>query len=90
MFFGFGRVLFSSYVGSFFASFFVSIFGRFLVRFWCHFGVLLGGFWVPKSVIFGIDFLMTFACRSKSGQERPRAVSERQRAAQERPRVLRI
>ena len=60
MFFGFGRVLFSSYVGSFFASFFASIFGCFLVRFWCHFGVLWGGFGAPKSVILGIDFCMKF------------------------------
>ena len=56
MFFAFRRVLFSSYVGSFFASFLVSIFGRFLVRFWGHFGSILGPFWRPKSVIFGIDF----------------------------------
>ena len=50
----------------FFASFVVSIFGRFLDRFWYY----LGGFGGSKSVIFGIDFLMIFACRSKSG---PRA-----------------
>ena len=54
MIFAFRRVLFSSYVGSFFASFFVSIFGRFLDRFWGHFGTILGAFWRSKSVIFGI------------------------------------
>ena len=77
-----------SYVGSFFASFFASIFDRFLVRFWSH----LGGFWEPKSVIFGIDFLMIFACCSKSGpraaKSLPRASQERPRASQERPREL--
>ena len=76
MFFAFRRVLFSSHVGSFFASFFVSIFGRFLVRFWGHFGNILEPFWRSTSVIFGIDFLMIFACRSKSG---PRAAKSGQR-----------
>ena len=67
-----------SYFGSFFASFFASIFCRFGVPFWCH----LGGFWDPKSVIFGIDFSMIFACRSKIA---PRAAKSGPRAAQERP-----
>ena len=31
-------------------------FDRFLVAFLVDFGVILGGFWEPKSVIFGIDF----------------------------------
>ena len=54
MFLKIWRVLSSSYFGTFFASFFVSIFGRFLVRFWGHFGTILGAFWRSKSVIFGI------------------------------------
>ena len=29
------------------------------------FGAIWGGFWEHKLVIFGIDFLMIFACRSK-------------------------
>ena len=37
---------------------------RFLIVFWFDFGVILGGFWGSKSVIFGIDFLMIFECRS--------------------------
>ena len=85
-----------SYISFFFVSFLVSIFGCFLVRFWCHLGVLLGGFWVPKSVIFGIDFRMRFQecvsmCtlgvwgRVDASWERLRAAQERPRAAKERP-----
>ncbi len=58
---------------------------RFLVAFWCDFGAIWGGFGESKSVILGIDFLMIFACRSKSG---PRAAKSGPRAAksrQERP-----
>ena len=46
---------------------------RFLVAFGSDFGAMLGGIWEPKSVIFGIDFLMIFGCRPKSGQERPKS-----------------
>ena len=70
--FSFGRVLCSSYVGSFFGSFFASIFGRFLGRFWGHFGRLLG----VNIGHFGHRFWMNFACRSKSGQERPRSTAK--------------
>ena len=45
-------------------------FDRFLVALGSHFGSILGPFWGSKSVIFGIDFFMIFACRSKSA---PRA-----------------
>ena len=66
--------------------------------FWTDFGAILGGFWEPKSVIFGIDFLLIFTCRSKSGpraaqsgpraaKSRPRAPKSAPRAAQERPRA---
>ena len=48
----FWRVLISSYFSSFFDPFFAPIFIQFLVRL----GVILGGFWEPKSVILGIDF----------------------------------
>ena len=37
----------------------------------------------PKSVIFGIDFWMSFACRPKSG---PRAAKSTPRAAKSGPR----
>ena len=93
-----------SWRGVFFASFFASIFGRFLVRFWGHLGRLLGGFGGSKSVIFGIDFLMIFACRSKiapraaksaqeppkSGQERPKSGQKRPKSGQERPKSNKI
>ena len=36
-----------------------------LVGFGSDFGSLWAPFWEPKSVIFGIDFWMIFACRSK-------------------------
>jgi hypothetical protein len=62
------------------------------------FGSLWAPFWEPKSVIFGIDFLMIFACRSeiapraaKSCQEppksSPRAPKSGPRGAQERPKT---
>ena len=53
---------------------------------------MLVGFGGSKSVIFGIDFLMIFACRSKSGpraaksgQERPKSSQERPKSGQKRP-----
>ena len=58
---------------------------RILVAFWVDFGVIWGGFWEPKSVIFGIDFLMIFSCRSKSGQERPKSTPERPKSAPRAP-----
>ena len=65
--------------------FLASIFDHFLSDLW----LILGGFGVPKSIIFGIEILWIFACRSKSGptaaQEQPWAAQERPRAAQERP-----
>ena len=36
------------------------------------FGLILGGFWEPRAVILGIDFLMIFACRPKSGPRAPK------------------
>ena len=60
-----------------------------LVRFGIDFGAIWDPFWEPKSVIFGIDFLMIFACRSKitprAAKSLPRASQERPGAAQERP-----
>ena len=61
------------------------------------FGTLLGGFWRSKSVIFGIDFGLIFACCSKTvcmslrASEsvrvcRPGAVQEGPRAAKSGPR----
>ena len=78
--------------------FWASIFDRFLVRFEGHFGRLWGGFGGSKSVMFGIDFVMIFAYRSKCGsraaksaqgaaQERTRGAQERPKAAQEGPRA---
>ena len=65
--------------------FLASIFDHFLSDLW----LILGGFGVPKSIIFGIEILWIFACRSKSGptaaQEQPWAAQERPRPAQERP-----
>ncbi len=69
-----------------------------LVGLGSDFGSLWAPFWEPKSVIFGIDFWMIFACRSKSDpraaksgprapKSRPRAAQERPRAGQERPRA---
>ena len=68
-----------------------------LVGFVIDFGSLWAPFLEPKSVIFGIDFWMIFACRSKiapraaksgprAAKSLPRASQERPRAAQERPR----
>ena len=83
-----------SYVGSISVLFSHRFLHRFLVDLGVDFGVILGGFGGSKSVIFGIDFLMIFACRSKiapraakSGQERPKSAQERPKAAQERPKT---
>ena len=55
---------------------------RFLYRFfvvcWFNFGAILGDFWEPKSIIFGIYFCMIFACRFKIA---PRAAKSGPRAA---------
>ena len=67
---------------------------RFLSSILVGFGSDVGSLWAsflePKSVIFGIDFWMIFACRSKiaprAAKSLPRASEERPRAAQERPR----
>ena len=67
-----------SYVGSISVLFSHRFLHRFLVDLGVDFGVILGGFGGSKSVIFGIDFLMIFACRSKSG---PRAAKSGPRAA---------
>merc|ERR1711965_677704 len=70
-----------------FASFFALIFGRFLVRFWCHLGTLLGAqighFWHR----FLDDFFMSFQERPKSGQEPPKRGP---RAAKSTPRAAKI
>ena len=87
MFFEIGTAPVSSYFGTFSASFLVPIFDCFFF----DVGVILGGFWEPKSVIFGINFWMIFACRSKSGpralKSGPRAPKSAPRAPQERPRA---
>ena len=61
---------------------------RFLISVLVGLGFDFGSFCVPcsepKSVIFGIDFLMVFACRSKIA---PRAVKSPPGASQERPRA---
>ena len=71
--------------------FLASIFDSFLVRFWGHLGRLLGGFWGSKSVILGIEHLMFFACRSKSGSRAaksgPRPAKRGPRAAKSGPRA---
>ena len=67
------------------------------IRFGVDFGAIRDPFWEPKSVMFGIYFLMVFACGSKivpraaksgprAAKSLPRASQERPRAAQERPR----
>ena len=75
MFFEIWRVLCSSYFRLFVASFFESNFDRFL----SDLGVILGSFGGPKSIIFGVEILWIWACRSKSG---PRAAKGGPRAAQ--------
>ena len=55
-----------------------------LVRFGYDFGSRWAPFLEPKSVIFGIDFWMIFACRSKIA---PRAAKSGPRAAKSLPRA---
>ena len=45
----------------------------FLVDLGIDFGALLGAFGGSKSIIFGINFGMIFACRSKSGLRAPKS-----------------
>ena len=73
--------------------FFLSL--RFLASIFDHFlwdlGLILGGFGVPKSIIFGIEISWIFACRSKSGPRAamggPRAAKGGTRAARRGPRA---
>ena len=73
--------------------FFLSL--RFLASTFDHFlsdlGLILGGFGVPKSIIFGIEISWIFACRSKSGPRAamggPRAAKGGIRAARRGPRA---
>ena len=87
-----------SYVGSISVLFSHCFLHRFLVDLGVDFGVILGGFGGSKSVIFGIDFGMIFACRSKSGlrapkrgpraaKSGPKPAKSGPRPAQERPRA---
>ena len=72
--------------------FFLSL--RFLASMFDHFlwelGLILEGFGVPKSIIFGIKISWIFACRSKSGPRAamggPRAAKGGTRAARRGPR----
>ena len=82
------------YVGFFFDHFFVYFSKSDLPACVCEMAtkqVILGGFGGSKSVIFGIDFLMIFACRSKiaprAAKSSPRAPKSLPRASQERPRA---
>ena len=73
--------------------FFLSL--RFLASIFDHFlsdlGLILGGFGVPKSIIFGIEISWIFTCRSKSGPRAamggPRAAKGGTRAARRGPRA---
>ena len=62
-----------SYVGSMLVLFSHRFLHRFLVDLGIDFGALLGAFGGSKSIIFGIDFGMIFACRSKSGLRAPKS-----------------
>ena len=82
------------YVGSFFDYFFVYFSKSGSPACVCEMAtkqVILGGFGGSKSVIFGIDFLMIFAYRSKSGlrapKRGPRAAKSAPRAAKSGPRA---
>ena len=61
------------------------------IDFGVDFGGILGAFGRSKSVIFGIDLLMLFACRSKSGlrapKRGPRAPKSAPRAPKRGPRA---
>ena len=62
-----------------------------MVRFGIDFGAIWDPFWEPKSVIFGFDFLMIFACCSKivlrASKSSPRGAKRLPRGSQERPRA---
>ena len=68
---------------------------RFLASTFDHFlsdlGLILEGFGVPKSIIFGIEISLIFTCRSKSGTRAamggPRAAKGGTRAARRGPRA---
>ena len=62
-----------SYVGSISVLFAHRFWHRFLVDLGLDFGALLGAFGGSKSIIFGIDLGMIFACRSKSGLRAPKS-----------------
>ena len=62
-----------SYVGSMLVLFSHRFLHRFLVDLGIDFGALLGAFGGSKSIIFGINFGMIFACRSKSGLRAPKS-----------------
>ena len=62
-----------SYVGSISVLFAHRFLHRFLVDLGIDFGALLGAFGGSKSIIFGINFGMIFACRSKSGLRAPKS-----------------
>ena len=74
-----------SYVGSISVLFAHRFLHRFLVDLGIDFGALLGAFGGSKSIIFGINFGMIFACRSKSGLRVPKSAQERPKSAQEEP-----
>ena len=73
--------------------FFLSL--RFLASTFDHFlsdlGLILEGFGMPKSIIFGIEISLIFTCRSKSGTRAamggPRAAKGGTRAARRGPRA---
>ena len=56
-----------------------------LVGLGSDFGSLWAPFWEPKSIIFGIDFLIIFSCRSKIA---PRAAKSGPRAPKSLPRAF--
>ena len=62
-----------SYVGSMLVLFAHRFSHRFFVDLGVDFGALLGAFGGSKSIIFGIDLGMIFACRSKSGLRAPKS-----------------
>ena len=62
-----------SYVGSMLVLFSHRFSHRFFVDLGVDFGALQGAFGGSKSIIFGIDFGMIFACRSKSGLRAPKS-----------------
>ena len=55
------------------------------MHFRCHFGSILVPFWEQNSVIFGIVFYITFICRLKSAQDRPKTAHEAPRGTLKAP-----